>query len=258
MWEDVEETFRSSLLRIVGEDARPWLSELPALEAEVCVEWELEPGPELHGGRLALARLVRRADGSDGVLKITGPWDRPADEIAALRAWDGGPAPRLLESDGARGAILLERVAPATDAVNATAADVARLLDRLHVPAPPGLPSLDEIVLRRIQRAEEEGRASPRRVAWAREAAERLRADPPPPVLVHGDFDDRNLLTCARRGVCAIDPLACVGDGAYDAACWIHANRRPGRRARFDAIAAAAALDPRRLREWCGIVAVHG
>jgi len=258
MWEDVEETFRSSLVRIGGEDARAWLSALPALEAEVCEGWQLSRGEELHGGRLACVRLVRRADGSEAVLKIASPWDRPADEIGALRAWDGGPTPRLLEADGARAAMLLECVIPGSKAVDATPEDVARLLDRIHVPAPDGLPSLHEVVARRIDQAERDGRATPQRIAWAREAAERLRAEPAEPVLVHGDFDDRNLLTCARRGLCAIDPLACVGDGVYDAAYWIHANRQPGRRARFDAFAAAAGLDRRRLRDWCGIVAVHG
>ena len=75
---------------------------------------------------------------------------------------------------------------------------------------------------------------------------------------MHGDFDERNLLVCDRRGLCAIDPLPFAGEGAYDAAYWIHANRRPGRRARFEAMAAAIDADRRRLRDWCGIVAVHG
>jgi streptomycin 6-kinase len=259
VWEDVEETFRSSVTRIVGEDeARPWLAELPALEAEMCRRWQLEPGRELRGGLFALVRLVRRTDGSDAVLKLAGPWDRPADEIASLRAWRGDAAPRLLEADPARGALLLERITPGEQAVDASAEAVASLLERLHVAPPPTLPPLDEIVHRRIDRAAREGRATPQRVAWANGALERLQAEAPEPVLVHGDFDDRNLLTCDRRGLCAIDPLASAGDGAYDAAYWIHANRRSGRRARFDSIAAATRHDRGRLRDWCGIIAVHG
>ena len=77
-------------------------------------------------------------------------------------------------------------------------------------------------------------------------------------VIVHGDFDERNLLLCARRGLCAIDPLPSAGDGIYDAAYWVHANRRPGRRARFDAMTAAAGLDRERLKDWCAVIAVHG
>jgi len=258
VWEEVEETFRSSVVRFVGGAARGWLDALPELEAEMCERWHASPGDELGGGTLALVRVVRRDDGSEAVLKLASPWDRPSDEISSLRAWDGGPAPLLLEADASRGALLIERIAPGIRAVDATAEDVARLLDRLHVPPPRGLPTLDEVVARRIDRAGSDGRATPQRVAWARSALERLRADPPAPVLVHGDFDDRNLLACARRGLCAIDPLACAGDGAYDAAYWIHANRRPGRRARFEAMVAATGSDRQRLRDWCGIVAVHG
>lgn len=256
--EVVEPTFRASVTRLFGDEARDWLAALRGLEAEMCGRWSLEPGPELRGGLFAHVRLVRRADGSDAVLKLAGGWDRPADEIASLRAWDGRPTPLLLEADASRGAMVLERVVPGANAVEAPAEDVAGLLARLHVPAPHGLPSLQEIAHRRIDRAEQEGRASAQRLSWARAALERLHADARAGTLVHGDFDDRNLLLCERRGLCAIDPLACAGDGAYDAAYWIHANRRPGRRARFEAMAAATGFDRRRLRDWCGIIAVHG
>jgi streptomycin 6-kinase len=89
-------------------------------------------------------------------------------------------------------------------------------------------------------------------------ALERLLAEAPPPVLLHGAFDAHALVHCARRGLCAIDPVPCAGDPAYDAGSWIHGGGRPGRRARFDALAAATGLDRGRLRDWCGVVAVHG
>ncbi len=80
-------------------------------------------------------------------------------------------------------------------------------------------------------------------------------------MVVHGDFDGRSLLRCDRRGICAVGPRAAAGDPLYDAATWIHDAGRPGRRARFDALATALSLaDPgrARLRDWCGIVAVIG
>ena len=109
------------------------------------------------------------------MLKLAGPWDRPADEIASLRTWDGKPVPLLLEVDVSRGALLLERITPGTKAEDASADAVARLLDRMHVPAPSSLPSVWEVVGRRIDRAEQEQRASPQRLAWARGALERLQ-----------------------------------------------------------------------------------
>jgi streptomycin 6-kinase len=77
-------------------------------------------------------------------------------------------------------------------------------------------------------------------------------------VLVHGDLDERNLLTCERRALVAIDPLPCVGDPSYDAAYWVHANRRPGRRARLEALLGASGLPRERVRDWAGVIGVHG
>ena len=257
MAEVVEPTFRSSVTRLVGEEAREWLARLPALEAGIAARWRLELGDELPGGLLASVRAVRRADGTGAVLKLSGEWDRVTDEIACLRLWGGGPAPTLLEADEEQGAILLERITPGTRETDADPEAVASLLAAIHVPDPIGLRALDVTAGRRLDRAERDGRASGQRLAWARTAVQRLQEDAPTPVIVHGDFDDRNLLACARRGVCAIDPLPCAGDGAYDAAYWVHANRRRGRRARFDAMAAAG-FERDRLRDWCAVVAVHG
>jgi streptomycin 6-kinase len=66
------------------------------------------------------------------------------------------------------------------------------------------------------------------------------------------------VVRCNRRVLCAIDPIPCAGDPAYDAATWVHAGGRPGRRARFDELSHATGLDAERLRDWCGVVAVHG
>ena len=257
MGEVVEPTFRSSVTRLVGDEAREWLTRLPGLEEEIAARWRLELGDELPGGLLASVRAVRRADGTKAVLKLSGPWDRTADEIACLRLWAGAPAPALLEADEECSAILLERIAPGTRETDAGPEAVASLLAAIHVPDTIGLRALDVTVSRRLDQAERDGRAAGQRLAWARAAVHRLQESAPAAAIVHGDFDERNLLACARRGLCAIDPLPCAGDGAYDAAYWVHANRRRGRRARFDAMAAAG-FERDRLRDWCAVVAVHG
>jgi streptomycin 6-kinase len=135
---------------------------------------------------------------------------------------------------------------------------VAALLRRLHVPAGDEAPSLEAVVGERLQTAAREGRANPRRLAWAHAAAARLTESAPAPVLLHGDFDDRNLVHCARRGLCAVDPLPALGDPAYDAATWVHANGARGRRARLDGIVAASGLDRERVRDWAAVAGVHG
>ena len=253
MGELVHETFRSFVARQLGEEGRAWLDGLPALVEELARDWELELGDELVGGVLAFVCAV---DG-ERVLKVAGPWDRPAAEIEALRHWDGRAAPRLLCADPDRGALLLERIRPGERATNATADEVARVLAALHVEPPP-MRSLADVARRRVERALMQGRARAEAAERAHATIAELERDAPRPVLLHGDLDDRNLLTCARRGLAAIDPLPCAGDPAYDAAYWAHANGRRGRRERIAAIAAATGLDPARVRAWSEVVAVHG
>jgi len=213
---------------------------------------ELTLGEALGEGLVACLR----PDGTEAVLRLPPSVARARQEIAALRAWDGRFAPELLEVCDEGVGFLLERIRPGEPAVDAVGAEVADVLDGLHVAPPDGLPSLAVVVRARLGQAQ--GSVTPQRHAWAGAALERLAAGAPPPVLLHGAFDPAALLRCARRGLCAVGASPCVGDPAYDAACWIQAGGRPGRRARFDALADAAGLDRRRLRDWCGVVAVHG
>ena len=253
----VEPGFRAFIARMFGDEGRAWIAALPARHAELASRWQLELGPELPGGLLSCAREARRFDGSRAILKIGSPWPRTSDEIAALRAWDGNGAALLLEADEQVGALLLERVQPGTHPTSATATEVAEVLRALHIPPLAGLETLDALARRRIARAVDQGRAPGAKAEWALAKVVELERDPPVPVLLHGDFDERNLITCTRRGLCAIDPLPCVGDPAYDAAYWVHGNRRPGRRARLDAIVEFG-FDRARVRDWAAIVGVHG
>ncbi len=154
--------------------------------------------------------------------------------------------------------MLLERVTPGARAVDAhDGGTIASLLRRLMSPAEPGVRALGVIATRRLERAEKRAPCFAATTRMGADAVQPATSDAPAAVVVHGDFDERNLLTCARRGVCAIDPLPCAGDGTYDAAFWVHANRRRGRRGRFDAMVALG-LERDRLRDWCAVIAVHG
>ena len=259
--EVVHPGFRAFVARIGGEQGRAWIATVPDRLAAAAALWRLELGAELPGGLLACVVAATTADGRDAVLKLPSPWARGADEVRALRAWKGRGAPELLSEDPALGALLIERIRPGTHADDLEAGTVVTLVLTLRVHPYDGAPPLGEIVARRIANAGSEGRSSPKRLAWAKAALERLEFEPPTAVLVHGDFDERNILRCARRGVCAIDPLPCAGDPLYDAAYWIHGTGRPGRRGRFDGLADALSLDRgerARLRDWCGVIAVHG
>lgn len=261
MGEVVHPGYRAFVARIGGQQGGAWIATVPDRLAAAAALWKLELGPELPGGLLACVVAATTADGDEAVLKLPSPRARGDDEVRALRAWAGRGAPLVLADDAELGAILIERITPGAHAVGLDPETVAGLLRLLRVDPYAGAPALGEVVARRIATAESEGRSSPKQLAWAREALDRLGQEQPPTVLVHGDFDERNILVCTRRGVCAIDPLPCAGDLLYDVAYWVHGNGQPGRRARFDGIANTLALDTERrtrLRDWCGVVAVHG
>jgi streptomycin 6-kinase len=253
----VEPGFRAFVARTLGDEGRAWIASLPDTERALAARWHLELGPELPGGLLSSVRLVRLSDGGQAVLKLGASLNRARKEIAALRAWGGLRTPELLDADEDLGALLLERIVPGRHPEPAEPADVAQLLRVIHVTPPAGLPPLADTVERRIQRARDEGRASEAKVTWARAKVEELAGTPQPVLVLHGDFDERNLLVCERRGLCAIDPLPCVGDPAYDAAYWVHGNRRPGRRARLDALVELG-FDRARVRDWAAVIGVHG
>ncbi len=255
--ETVEETFRALVVRTHGDAGRAWLARLPEIHAELADRWRLRLGRELAGGALASVRAVTLDGGAEAVLKV-GPTAETRNEIRALEAWQGRCTPRLLASDSDLQAMLLERIRPGDHPAQALPEHVATVLGTLHVEPWDGLLPLATLVRERIELAARDGRASPQKAAWALAKVAELEAEPGPPVLLHGDLDERNLLVCERRGLCAIDPWPCAGDAAYDAGYWVHGNRRPGRRARLDAIVAATGLPRRRVRDWAAIVGVHG
>ena len=253
----VEPGFRAFVTRAYGDEGRAWIARLPSVLETLMERWRLELGPELPGGLLSCVRAVTLEDGDEAVLKVDS-WPRTRDEIAALRVWAGEGAPALLAADEGLGAMLLERIEPGDHAVGASGEAVGVLLRRLHVEPPPKLPTLAETVRERVETALRDGRASEQKAGWALARVAELERDPPATVLLHADLDERNLLVCRRRGLCAIDPLPCTGDPAYDAAYWVHGNRRPGRRARLETIVAATGLDRARVRDWTAVVGVHG
>jgi streptomycin 6-kinase len=255
--ETVEPGFRAFVASRLGEEGRAWIASLPEIEEVLAARWQLEVGRELPGGLLSCVRAVRLRNGDPAVLKIGASRTRTRHEIAALRAWGGIGTPELIEADEELGALLLERIAPGSRPESADPRAVAALLRTIHMAPLAGLPSLAETVELRIQRALDEGRASETKTTWARARAKELASEPHPVTLVHGDFDERNLLVCERRGLCAVDPLPCTGDPAYDAAYWVHGNRRPGRRARLDALVELG-FDQARVRDWAAVVGVHG
>lgn len=173
----IPEDFVRTRVRISGAVGRQWIDGLPTLLENLCAQWSLVPdGVPMHG-HLGLVVPVKRPDGHLCVLKVSWIDESNKHEVDALAAWQGNGAIRLLASEPAVGAMLLERLdsrrslkdVELTEAV----AVAGRLLRRLAVPAPKGLPLLRHVMPRLsdtlADRWERCGRPMPRR--WVDEAA---------------------------------------------------------------------------------------
>jgi streptomycin 6-kinase len=164
-----------------GDSGRAWISALPALAAMCIDHWQLQLDGESAYGAVALIIPVARRDGSKAVLKLQPVDDETGGEPAALQAWAGRGAVRLLEHESGSGAMLLERLDASQDLTVveddlAAARIIAELLVQLNsVPAPDGMRRLGDI-------------------------AAGILAQAPEAVQLAGDADDRRLLSdCAAR-----------------------------------------------------------
>ena len=132
-----------------GDAGRLWIAGLPAMAVAAMDRWELVGDGQVASGAVALIIPVARRDGSKAVLKLQPVDDETAGEPAALRAWAGRGAVRLLEHDPSSGAMLLERLDASRDLNTmeddlAAAEIIATLLVQLNsVPAPAGHASLE-------------------------------------------------------------------------------------------------------------------
>ncbi|WP_158885341.1 aminoglycoside phosphotransferase family protein [Amycolatopsis anabasis] len=250
-----------------GAAGEAWLAELPGLADRYCRAWSLEPdGDPLHGF-VGLILPVRRADGTRAMLKLSWLDEDTRDEPVALSTWNGDGAVLLLESDPARGAMLLERLdsgrmlqtEPIGDAVRVAAG----LLRRLCVPAPPGLTcDLRAEAARLVEELprdwKELGEPFPRRLVDAAVEVCRDLGPSADRLMVNEDLHYENVLAGTREPWLVIDPKPVVGDPEWGTISLLW-NRFEESTVddRFAAVVAGAELDAGRARAWTLVRAVQ-
>ncbi|MFD3547992.1 aminoglycoside phosphotransferase family protein [Streptomyces sp. NPDC058655] len=263
---DVPRGLAEALEQYDGTAGREFVAGLPALAERFLERWELRrTGPGMHGVA-ALVLPVERADGTRAALKLQPVDEETAGEPAALRAWGGEGAVRLLEHDGPTGSMLLERLdearplsAVAERDPRAALGVVAALLARLTaVSAPVGLRGLGEVaaaMLADVPRALErlaDGRE--RRVLGDCAAALAEVAGEPGDRLLHWDLHYGNVLAGGAGGReewLAIDPKPLAGDPGFELLPAIVDDVAPGEvRWRFDLLTEVLGLDRERARAW--------
>lgn len=253
---------------ISGDAGRTWLDGLPERVAALCGGWNLvlEKAPPLAGAT-SLVVLVRR--GSERLaLRVCWPEHDLSAEVAALQAWDGHGAVRLVAVHPDGDTMLLQRLDPHRTLRHLPlerAAPVAgRLLAQLAVPAPPGLPTLTAaaagFAIRAPARNAALGRPVPTRsLCRSLDLAASLPSDAG--LLVHGDLHWGNVLGDGSGGWRAIDPKPVVGDPAVGLAelLWTRADEVPTAddlRRLLHQIADAAGIDAGRAAGWTVVRAV--
>ena len=191
---------------------------------------------------------VRTRDGAPAVLKLA---PNVRGELAALEWFAGHGGVRVLASDRARGAMLLERVLPGTplrdlvahDDEAATAA-AAGVMGALWRPAPAG--HRFETVQEWGEDLAGEGRAAGLYAELCDSMGEL--------VVLHGDLHHDNVLRSDTDGWLAIDPAGMVGEREYGTGALLR-NPWPGLlelpRSRPDHCGGAPTSWPRRSTSTC-------
>ncbi|MFJ7077894.1 aminoglycoside phosphotransferase family protein [Streptomyces sp. NPDC098781] len=258
---DIPDELIAQHVRYDGEAGRAHVFALAERAGRFLDHWRLRvDGPTMYG-RCALVLPVLRADGTRAVLKLQDVDEETVGEPAALRAWHGDGAVRLLEADDESGTLLLERLDPDRmldahpDAREATLI-VARLLARLtSTQAPPDMRRLGDIATAMLERTPAVLETIPdpatRRLIADCAAAVREVAADPGDRLLHWDLHFENVLACDRAPWLAIDPKPLAGDPGFDLfpALW---NRFDADEVewRFDAMTGVLGLDRGRARAW--------
>jgi streptomycin 6-kinase len=212
-----------------GGDGRTWIAGLPALASAYLDRWQLAIDGPVASGAVALIVPVARRDGSKAVLKLQPVDDETGGEPAALQAWAGQGAVRLLEHDPSSGAMLLERLDASRDLNTmeddlAAAKIIANLLVQLNsVPAPPGMRRLSDVAAATLA-------GTPDAIRLAEDSEERqllitcaarfqeLITDRIDNRLLHWDLHYFNTLSTLDGGRQwkAIDPKPLAGDSGFE------------------------------------------
>jgi len=223
---DPLERFEAAVRVRVGTDADGWLAEVPDLISSVTGRWDLHVTAVANRIDAFGLSIPARRNSDRVTLRIAYPDAFLADETAALRAWDGAGAVRVLEEDD-RGAQLRSSPSPGT-ALSLERNEmkalrmVADALRQLWIAPPEGMQTLAAEVRTWGSSMPErfESVHEPFDEQLMRDAEVMFRSFGPSQmdaVLLHGDVRLDTFLLDGERAV-AIDPKPLAGEPAFDVA----------------------------------------
>jgi len=264
---EIDPGSRQRLSDRFGHAVEGWFTQLPAALVTLVDRWHLDLGEQIPHGSVSIIYRCRLADGRPAVLKVSPDRARISEETTGLRAWRTVHVPRVIGSDEAFGALLIEAIEPSVplDAApdEASAETVAELVSALHLGTPsPSFPRVEQR-LDAVYRASDAiyRRYPALTVVISKEAhargralADRLARLAHRDVLLHGDLTPSNILAGGeQRGLVAIDPSSCVGDAAFDVVDLVlwRANAVETIERRAQRLAVTMNVDESVIFSWC-------
>lgn len=213
--------FISNIQDVHGDKGIEWLRTLPARVAELEHDWNFSVTKVMPNLTYSYVARVKTKLGGPAVLKLAPCGLRCNFEIAWYEANQVG-APRVIQSDKGRGAILMEDLVPGYsvkklvqdgDDAAATRA-IAQAIKALKPSSkfPQGFKHVSQLSadLDCLQ-----GKVNPKLIDQAKSLFKELTRDSSADILLHGDIHHDNVLSAGNRWV-VIDPHGYVGPAAFE------------------------------------------
>lgn len=253
-----------------GTKGQQWLDALPHLVDQLAQKWcltRLEPVKNLS------YNYVLQACHHNTIPVVLKIGMKVEQEREALQFYQGKGCVRLLETDVAKGALLLEAIEPGITLKTlfpqndeAAVAHTVQVMKQLHaVPLAQSsqFPPLDKH-LESLFKTEKHVLPE-RHLEKAQALARTLLSSQAAPVMLHSDLHHENILLHESRGWIAIDPRGVMGEPAFEIGTFIY-NPIPDLHAQKNASALMAArlnlfaqlldIDLQRLKAWAYVQAV--
>jgi streptomycin 6-kinase len=219
-----------------------WLVSLPATVADLCAKWSIDLDFVIPETYITLVLLGHSAELGPVVIKSSPIADEFRAEATALELAASENVARLYDVDFERSVMVIERIVPGTQLLNAamTDEDATRLAAETvatmwrPVPNPMGLHPLREWMRALFDWSPRPEMIAPELIQHAQELGSSLLAQSTRDWLLHGDFQHHNLLQRANGEWAIIDPKGVVGDPGFEIAAWMY--NPPGVTSRDDYI----------------------
>ncbi len=217
-----------------------WLASLPAIVADLCAKWGIEVDTVVPDTYITLVILGNSAELGPVVIKSSPLAGEFRAEATALRLAASENVTRLYDVDFERSVMVIERIVPGMQLLNAAMTDenatrlaaetVATMWHLVQDPA--GLHPLRQWMRALFEWSPANRLVAPELVEHAQALGSSLLAQSSRKCLLHGDFQHHNLLQRTSGHWAIIDPKGLYGDPGFDMAAWMY--NPPGVTARDD------------------------